>query len=68
MDDKEFVEKVIKKMSERELLDYVMAHPEYLTDSYYFVFSRALNARYDELCALRDVEMMAPRGPTEMPK
>jgi hypothetical protein len=39
----------ISQMSEGELLDYVLANPYYLTDSYYGVFEQAISARHAEL-------------------
>lgn len=39
----------IAKMSTRELLNYVLCHPEYLTDSYYRGYDTAIYKRADEL-------------------
>jgi len=39
----------ISKMSESELLDYVIEHPEYLTDPYYRGYDTAIYARHDAL-------------------
>lgn len=44
MSDKEEYAR-IATMSLRELLDYVLAHPEYLTDRYYKGFDTAIYAR-----------------------
>ena len=39
----------ISKFSIPDLLDYVLKHPDYLTDRYYREFHNAIYARYDEL-------------------
>lgn len=39
----------IARMSESELLDFVLAHVDYLTDSYYRAFAAAITARHAEL-------------------
>lgn len=39
----------IAKMSDRELLDYVLASPYLLTDSYYRGFDTAIYARAEQL-------------------
>lgn len=39
----------IAKMSVRQLLDYVLEHPYYLTDSYYRGFDTAIYKRAEEL-------------------
>lgn len=39
----------IAKMSTRELLDYVLCHPEYLSDSYYRGYDTAIYARRKQL-------------------
>lgn len=39
----------IKAMTESELLDYVMDHPEYLSDPYYYDFGRAMTERHEQL-------------------
>lgn len=41
----------IAAMSMRELLDYVLGNPEYLTDSYYRVFGSAVYKRDEQLTA-----------------
>ena len=48
MTDAEFIEKV-STMTESELLDQVMASPEFLTDGYYRNLGDAMNRRYKEL-------------------
>jgi len=40
---------LIAKMSVGELLDYVICHPYYLTDSYYRGFDTAILKRHKEL-------------------
>lgn len=39
----------ISRMSVHELLDYVLNNPEYLADSYYHEFRRAIHSRKAEL-------------------
>lgn len=39
----------IKTMTAEELLDYVLANPEYVSDSYYSDFGRAIYKRHEEL-------------------
>jgi len=39
----------ISKMTEGELLDYLMGNTDIMNDSYYAVFSEAVHARYREL-------------------
>lgn len=39
----------ISKMTLEELFAYVMAWPDCLTDSYFRVFGRAIEKRYEEL-------------------
>jgi hypothetical protein len=43
----------ISKMSESELLDYVLEHPDYVYDNYYSAFRSAIHKRHDELVAAR---------------
>jgi hypothetical protein len=40
---------IIRRMSEHELLEYILANPEYLTDSYYRIFGDAIRGRAREL-------------------
>jgi hypothetical protein len=48
MSDEVYI-KQIARMNVMELLETVMAYPEYLTDSYYRKFGNAIRARYEEL-------------------
>lgn len=48
MTDEEEIKK-ISKMSEWELLSWVMSFPESMTDGYYRKFRDAVNQRYQEL-------------------
>jgi hypothetical protein len=43
----------ISQLSESDLLDFVLAHPDYLSDSYYAAFADAITARHAALVALR---------------
>lgn len=52
MSDKAYIAS-IAKMTESQLLDIVMAHPEYILDSYYRAFGIAIENRYRELRANR---------------
>lgn len=44
MNNKEWIKK-IRTMSPHELLEFVLTHPEYLTDGYYREFRDAIYAR-----------------------
>lgn len=48
MTNKEYVKKILL-MNECELLDEIIANPEYLTDSYYKEFGDAIMKRYAQL-------------------
>lgn len=39
----------ILSLSFSALFDYVMNHPEYLTDGYYRMYGAAIDKRYEEL-------------------
>ena len=48
MTDEQYI-RTIQNMTLEQLLDEVIANPDYLTDSYYFKFGRAIRKRYAEL-------------------
>jgi hypothetical protein len=50
MTDKQEAKRIMK-MTEAQLLAYVMVSPEYLTDSYYAAMGNAIRARYKELAS-----------------
>lgn len=49
MDDFTFINTVLKKYTESELLDFILENPNFLTDSYYADFLEAIRERHSEL-------------------